>query len=150
MEVLVDGPRVTEHSRKLAEQVPLSELPPLTDREREEAQSSGWSEERYARVKLAGERGAYEWAEKAETLGVLLQSLLKQHSPEAGLKSLLLETYRGRYRATATLGSNEFWFAVREEVAEELLEAGKAEALDQLRRIVAVAVLPYSPETRVS
>jgi hypothetical protein len=150
MEVWVDGPRATDQSRATAEQIPLAELPPLTEQEREEARVSGWSDERYARVKFAGEQGAYEWAERVQTLGVLLESMLKQHSPEASLKSILLETFRGRYRATAQLGSREFCFAVREQVAEDLLEAGKAEALDSLRRIVAVAVLPYSAETRVS
>jgi hypothetical protein len=150
MEVWVDGPRATEHSRSLAEQLPLSELPSLTAQEREEARLGGWSDERYARVKYAGEQGAHEWAEKVQTLGVLLESILKQYTPEASLKSVLPETFQGRYRATEQLQSREFSFAVQEEVAEDLLESGKAEALDSLRRIVAVAVLPYSAETRVS
>ena len=66
------------------------------------------------------------------------------------MQSLLLETLRGRYRAVANVAGREFWFNIREEVVDDLLEAGKAEALDGIRRIASVAVLPYTPELRVS
>jgi hypothetical protein len=150
MEVWVDGPRATDRSRQIAEQIPLPELPPLTEQEREDARRSCWSEEQYARTKFAGEIGAEEWAERVQALGILIESLLREHDPSASLKSLLLETLRGRYRATAQVGDREFRFVVREEVVDDLLEAGKAEALDSMRRIVSVAMLPYASQARVS
>ena len=134
----------------MAHEAPLSSLPSLTDEELEEARGSYWSEEQFARSKAAGEIGAHEWAERVQALGVLLQALLKERDSEATLHSLLLETLRGRYRAVASVGAREFWFVIREEVVDDLLEAGKADALASLRRIVEVAVLPYASEARVS
>ena len=150
MEIWLDGPRTTARSWQAADEAPLSSLPSLTEQEKEQARRSHWSEERFARSKLAGEAGAREWAERAQSFGVLLQSLLRESNAQAVLRSLLLETLRGRYRATASIAGREFWFEIREEIVDDLLEAGKAEALDGLRRIVSVAVLPYTPELRVS
>ena len=150
MEIWLDGPRATTRSWHVADEAPLTSLPSLTEQEKEQARQSHWSEERFARSKFAGEVGAREWAERAQCLGVLLQSLLRESNPQAVLQSLLLETLRGRYRATASIADREFWFEICEDIVDDLLEAGKAEALDGLRRIASVAVLPYTPELRVS
>ncbi len=150
MEVWVDGPRSTNKSRQAAYQVPLSSLPDLTEQEKKEAERSHWSEEQFARIKYAGELGAREWAERTQSFAVLLQSLLRESNPQAVLQSVLLETLRGRYRAVASISDREFWFEIREEVVDDLLDAGKADALDGLRRIASVAVLPYTPELKVS
>lgn len=150
MEIWVDGPRATDNSWRMASRTPTSSLPTLTEEEKEQAKVSHWSEEEFARSKFAGETGAQEWAERMQSFGVLLQALLKESNPQAVLQSLLLETLRGRYRAVANIAGYEFWFEIREEVVDDLLETGKAEALDSLRRIAAVAVLPYTPELRVS
>ena len=150
MEILVDGPRATDQSWREAESLPLASLPALTDEEKKQARLSQWSEERFARSKFAGEAGAQQWAERTRSFGVLLQALLKESNPQAALQSLILETLRGRYRATASVAGCEFWFDMREEIVDDLLEAGKTEALDGLRRIVSIAVLPYTSELRVS
>ncbi len=150
MDVWVDGPRETESSRKAAHSASVSDLPHLTDQERTEAQALRWPEEFYARNKLAGEMGAREWAQRAEALGFLLQGLLQDRDSRAVLESVLLETRRGRYRATVCLGGSTFWFAVREEVVDDLMEAGKLEALENVKRIVDIAALPYLLQLRVS
>ncbi len=150
MEIWVEGMRATEQSRSAAYHAPASDLPGLTFQERNRALASGWTEERYARTKYAGELGAREWAKRVETVAVLLQDLLEQRAPASKLLSLTLNTSRGIYRATAEVGNASLEFQVRENVVDDLIEAGDAEALSRLRRVVEIATLPYMKPIRVS
>ena len=126
MEIWVDGPRATDESRSAARQAAPSDLPALTDEERMSARRSGWTEHHYARTKYAGELGALEWAKRAQPIGVLLDSFLKERVPEAFLVSLTLKTLRGVYRGVASIQGKEVEFHVREALVDDLLEAGDA------------------------
>jgi hypothetical protein len=150
MHIVIEGYRSTDQDWLKAQQTPSDALPRLTEEQKQIASTFGASSETYARSLYAGELSQRVWEDKAKRLGQILESLMTSRIPDAEVLRVTLQTSRGVFEVVARAAGSEFKFRVQEDVADELMEGGDADALDRLRRIVEFALLPLAGKARAS
>ncbi len=150
MQIHIEGTRATDQSWWTAMNAAVSQLPPLTEAEKQSVQRTSWSEKRYARSVYAGLLALPDLEEPVKGVGRLVQALVKECAGHAALLKLTFQTLQGVYQATAEIDGQRFHFSFREELLESVTMAGDAEALASLRRIIELAVLPFAKQLRVS
>ena len=87
-EIHVPGVQVSVNDSERAQAIPASELPPLTEDEREVARRFGMSDEAYRRGKLAGIFGHQRKEARAVDLGKQAEAILADMGPEYRLATV--------------------------------------------------------------
>lgn len=138
--IAVDGMRFSAKGLDEAHSIPVNELPPLSDPQREAAKSMGISEEEYARSLVAGERTWTVLLEKTERLANFLQQRLTLFANNVKLGSVILRTFEDKFDVEVLLHGQVVHLSIRESVVDDLFEAGSEEAESSLNRILELAL----------
>ncbi len=150
VDVILEGSSFTAETLSRAHYAPRDLLPALTEAEKDEAQRSGWTEEEYARSVYAQQLHEPEVLEIVDRLAHLLNGFLAAYLPDAVLARITVSVPRGLYRISVDYRDQVFHFSVRGSVVSDLFESGDEQALERLKRIVEMAVLPYVQKRQAS
>jgi hypothetical protein len=146
MEVFVRGTRTSARDRDRARHTPSSELPPLNDAQKSEAQRMGRSEEDLARAEYAGQLWQQRFLQRLLKFGRWLNRKVKGRNPDSRIESVELDTLMGKVSVTVFSGGEQFDFDMDEDLVERFLTTGSSEAEKSIDRLLDVFV----PEQRVA
>src|SRR5579884_185899 len=136
MEISVDGFRGDAASREAVRSIPASELPKLTDAQRDVARKLGSSEEEYARMLLAGEKNQEKLLRKTERVARLIRQMLQRLSAAAEIKSVALRVFQQRFDVEISIGSEEVALSLDERLIDSYFDEGSSEAEASLNRVL--------------
>lgn len=142
----VDGMRFGAKESQEAYSIPKEELPPLTDGQREVAKKLGIPEEGYARSFVAGERTSNWLLEKTKRFADVLQRKLSEIQPDAHVESVILRTTERRFDVLVGVSGRAVPIRVREDVIDDLFEAGSEAADRSLSRILKMGLHQQVPQ----
>jgi hypothetical protein len=123
-----------------AQQIPDSELPPLSSPQREAAKKLGVEEARYARSIVAQELTAASLLQKGKRLADVLQRKTAELGTGAVVESVLLNTLEERFDIEVRLGDEIVPMRIKEALVDDLFEGGSERADRSLMRILEVAL----------
>ena len=89
MEIVITGTRMSVEEGHRAKKAPASELPRLTDEQREVAKGFGMSDEQYARMVLAQQYGAERLRKSADTIAGIIENELPKLVPGVELLTFI-------------------------------------------------------------
>jgi hypothetical protein len=127
MEIVIEGWRAGGEDRKRAKSIPLSQLPPLSDAQRDVAKKMGISEEDYARSAFAGKLNQDRLLEKTRRFAEVLDSKLRSRGDGARIERIRLVTIEHEYRIDISTREKKIPFRVSEEMVDDLIEGGSAD-----------------------
>jgi len=127
MEIVIEGWRAGGEERKEANSVPASELPPLSDVQKEVAKKMGISEEDYARSAFAGKLNQERLLQKTRRFAENLDSKLRSKIQGARVDRIRLLTLEHEYRIELTANERTTFFRVPEEMVDDFIEGGSAD-----------------------
>ncbi|HLJ26901.1 MAG TPA: hypothetical protein VKY85_09355 [Candidatus Angelobacter sp.] len=136
MQIAVDGSRGSATAQEAAQSIPREKLPALTDAQKRVAQQLGASDEAYARMVLAGERAQDELLVKTEMFARLLEKKLRDLGSKAEIENIVLRTSSGKFEVEVSLNGNVIPLRIREDLVDNLFEAGSPDAEERLVRIL--------------
>jgi hypothetical protein len=132
-EVLVSDYSSSVEEWKRAMVAPRSELPPLSEQQREVARKFGVSDEEYARGVLAGLYGEERIRSRGEQLGELVETILQGLGPTYRLAAIKAEMFNGRWICRIMTPEKIANVAVPRELADDVLDSGVREEIDRLK-----------------
>lgn len=138
--ITVDGGRISALDREDVRNVPVSELPPLTESQREVARKMKVPEEEYSRNFLALQRGKTRLLEKVEALARFLWEQLGQLAPSGEIKRVALSTIEQRCDVDLVVEGSHIPVRIRESIVDDFFEAGSPEAEARIIRILQTAI----------
>lgn len=140
MEISVQGWKASPSEWEAVRRLPKAELPPLTEEQKEVARKLGVSEEDYARSALAGERTQNALLAKTETFARLLEKKLRDLGLNANVENVVLQILDDRFEVLLRMNGKLLPLRIKEEIVDDLLERGSAEAEERLARILNATV----------
>jgi|SRR5579863_4089607 len=140
MEIAVDGWRAAAADWDAVRNVPVDELPPLTEQQQEVARKLGISDADYRRSAFAGERSREALLAKTERLARLLARLLRPLNADASVQTVTLRTFDEKFDITIAAGQRIIPVRISEDLVDSLFESGSEEAERRLIRILESAV----------
>jgi ATP-dependent phosphoenolpyruvate carboxykinase len=149
MEVFVRGSRSSAQDWVRAQEIPLSELPPLDEQQKAAALRENVSEENYARSAYAGHLSQQKLLQRTLHFGRWLNSKVQERNPECQVNSVTLDTWEGKYQVTATANGEPVEFEIDEDLVERFLSTGSAEMEKAIFRLLDV-YLPHKQVARAS
>jgi hypothetical protein len=126
MEIIIEGWRAGSGERKEAANVPIDQLPPLSEAQKKVAQKLGISEEAYARSAYAGARNQERLLAKTKRFGEILEAMLHSKFAGARVGRIRLVTIDHEYQVELDAG-RQILFRVPEEMVDDFVEGGSAE-----------------------
>ena len=137
MEIRIDGSRATSENWLFAHQLPSSDLPVLSDAELRTAERLGIAAEDYARSRYAADLTDAELGKRAEALAKWVGRWLARFAPQWTVQEVFFKTIEGKLRLTVTGdgGARQLVF-VSENLVDDLLDCGSAQASDALARLL--------------
>jgi hypothetical protein len=136
MQISVDGVRGSSSAQEAVERIPAEQLPRLTDTQRQVARQLGASEEGYARMILEGERAQNELLVKTEMFARLLEKKLRELGSKGKIENVVLRTLDEKFEVQVQINGRVIPLKVREDLIDDLFEAGSPHAEERLTRIV--------------
>ena len=138
-EIHVFGYHSSVDEARQVKNTPISELPSLSDEEREAAKKLSVPTESYQRMKLAGAYGRQRMEKKGKALGELVQRILEPLGPGYNLEDVTWQGARVRWllRVYAPNLNRAVGVPVPFELADDVVDAGilsAVRALDDLIR----------------
>jgi len=127
MEIIIDGWRAGGEDRKQARSVPASELPPLSDAQREVASKMGISLEDYARSAFAGKLNQERLLEKTRRFAEILDGKLRSKIKGARINRIRLVAIEHEYRIELFANEKTIPFRVSEDLVDDFIEGGSAD-----------------------
>lgn len=146
MQIAVDGPRGSASAQDAVRRIPKEELPLLSDAQKQVARQLGASEEDYARMILEGERAHDELLVKTELFARLLEKKLREIGSQARIKNVLLRTLDEKFEIELDVNGRIVPLRVREELIDDLFEAGSPDAEERLERILRTTLGLVEPQ----
>ena len=140
MTVAVNGFRTSPTDWEAARDLPPAQLPPLSAEQREVAGQLHIPEEIYARTAWAAARTTEKLLAKTERFARFLQKKGTSLEPALKIENVTLDTWNARYEVDARINGAPLPLRIVEELVDELLEGGKAEAEERLSRIMSLAL----------
>ena len=136
MQIAVDGSRGSASAQDAVRRIPREQLPPLSDAQKRVAHQMGASEEAYARMILAGERAQDELLAKTEMFARLLEKKLHDIGSKAKIDNVVLRATSGTFDVEINLSGTIIPLRIREQLIDDLFEAGSPDAEERLVRIL--------------
>jgi hypothetical protein len=140
MKVSVVGYRASTADWERVRNLPREQLPPLTPEQKVVADNLKIPEEDYARSALAGQQTQDKLLAKTERFARLLQQKVKQRNPHAVVEHVALITWDHKLEVEIAIDGAPVPLGIDEDIVDDLLEGGSAEADRKLTRIVELAV----------
>jgi len=136
MQIAVDGSRGSASAQEEVRRIPREELPPLTEPQKKVARQLGASDEAYARMLLVGERAQDELLVKTDMFARLLEKKLRELGSKARIENVVLRTSSEKFEVEINLNGNTIPLRIREDLVDDLFEAGAPDAEERLVRIL--------------
>lgn len=146
MEVFVRGARSSSRDWSIAQRVPSSELPQLSEEQKAEARRGNVSDESYARTLYAQELTGKATLQRLLAFGRWLEAKLEEMSPGCKISSVELTTWDGKLWIRGENDHDTFSFDLDEEVVERFLTTGAADLEGAILRVAKIFV----PRVRVT
>jgi hypothetical protein len=127
MEIIIDGWRAGGEDRKQAQSVPASQLPPLSEAQKEVAKKMGISQEDYARSAFAGKLNQERLLEKTRRFAEILDGKLRSKMKTARIERIRLIPIEHEYRIELFANERKILFRVPEEMVDDFIEGGSAD-----------------------
>jgi hypothetical protein len=140
MEISVHGWKASPSDWEAVRKLPKDQLPPLTEQQKEVARKLGVSEEDYARSALAGERTQNALLVKTETFARLLEKKLRELGSKANVENVVLQILDDRFEVLLRVNGKLLPLRIKEEIIDDLLESGSADAEEKLSKILNTTV----------
>ena len=136
-QIVIPGHSVSVDEWRRASSVPVSELPHLSDEQKEVARKFGVSEEEYARNVLAGSYGQQRMRERAQRLGEAVQGVLQPLGRSYRVIAVRRDMDRLGWIVRIETQASDVDVFVSQELADDLMDSGSNEDRERLRlRIV--------------
>jgi len=140
VEISVHGWKASSSDWEAVRKLPKDQLPPLTEQQKEVARKLGVSEEDYARSALAGERTQNTLLAKTETFARLLEKKLCELGSKASVENVALQILDDRFEVLLRVNGKLLPLRIKEEIVDDILESGSAEAEEKLSKILSRTV----------
>ena len=138
--VSVDGVRMSAPEWEEARVVPIEDLSPLTDSQREIAKKMNIPETEYSRNVLAAERGRSALLDKTERLARFLRVQLQTLAPNVRVRQIALSTVDRRFNVDLLDQGSHIPVRIREEIVDDFFEGGSSEAEARIVRVIETAI----------
>jgi hypothetical protein len=140
MQISVEGWRASPGEWEAVRSIPRDQLPALTEQQREVARKMGVPEEDYARSALAGERTQNALLAKTEMFARLLEKKIRDLGFKASVQNIVLRTLEHAFEVVLNTNGSYLPLRIKEDVVDDLFEAGSSEAEEKLSRILNATV----------
>jgi hypothetical protein len=141
MEITVDGWRASPEDWDAVRSVPVDQLPPLTEQQREVARKLGVPEPDYARSALAGERTQEALLHKTERLARLLADRMQAAGLPGEIARAVLRTFDHRFDVELKVNDRRLPLRIDEDLVDDYFDGGSLEAEERLGRILERALI---------
>jgi hypothetical protein len=118
----------------------LSEIPPLNDNQKAEAQRGNISEEEFARIAYAEHLWQQKILQKILRFGRWLNGKVAERNPGVQIVRVQLDTLSGRIVIALSEGDETFDFEMDEDLVEKFLTTGSSESENSIFRLLDVYV----------
>ena len=135
-EVLVSGVTSSVDDWKRAMNVPKTELPKLSDEQKEIARKMGMSLEEYARGVLVFQYGEQRQKDRGESLGKKVEAVLGGLGQPYRLEALLREGVKGRWVARIETPTAPKNVAIAMDLADDLIDSDTVQDEERLRALI--------------
>jgi hypothetical protein len=146
MDVSVRGSRSSAQDWARAQQIPLSEIPPLDDQQKEMARQMVISEEDYARSAYAGQLSQQDMLQRTLRFGRWLNARVEERNADSHVDAVELDTWNERLKVRVLAGTEPIVFEVDEELIERFMTTGSAELERAIFRLLDINL----PQQRVA
>ena len=138
--IFISGTTSSTDDWKRALEAPMSELPPLSEEQKDFARRFKVSDEEYARGVLAGKYGESAQRERALKLGDAVVQVLSGLGPQYRLLAVIREAVNFRWvlRIETPIGIRNVQVAL--DLADDVIDSGVFEVLEQLKQKVVAGV----------
>ena len=119
-----------------AQIAPSSELPALTEEQKEVARKFGLSEERYARSYLSSLYGQQRTHDRGAKLGEFIRELIREGQADSELLAMIWDMDRVQWVARVRSGSRIATISIPRELADDFLDSGRAIYKEQIKDLV--------------
>jgi hypothetical protein len=140
MDIRVDGSRSDTESWIQAHEIPLEQLPALSDEEISVAGKLAIPVDEYRRARYAVEISRKHLEERASKVGLLVQKWMADHSLSGRVDSVWLKTLAGKYRVDIE-GTKPHLLFFEEDAVDDMLEGGSEEASHKFDRVLSLNLL---------
>jgi len=140
VKISVDGVRISALEWEGARSVPVEELPPLTQSQREVARKMNVPELEYSRNFLAAERGRTALLDKTERLARFLREQLRHLAPKIVVRQIALSTIEQRFDVDLVDEGTHIPVRIREEIVDDFFEGGSSDAESRIIRVLESAI----------
>jgi hypothetical protein len=134
--IAVSGPRTDKSDWEGALNTPKEQLPPLTREQRRVAEQLHIREEDYQRTVLAKRWTAERLLKKTELFAKLLQRKIREKTPSASIRSIVLDTLAHRFEIAVDVNGTGIPLHIPEGVVEDLFNLSVTDAEQKLSKMV--------------
>jgi hypothetical protein len=149
MDVFVRGSRSSAQDWRRAQQIPLSEIPPLNEEQKAAARRENVSEENYARSAYAARLTEQATLQKLKKFGQWLGAKVERWNPGSCIDLVELDTWSGKYLIQGKTGTEPFSIELDEDLVERFLTTGAADLERAIFRVLEIFV-PIEKEAKAS
>jgi len=146
MDISVKGSRSSAQDWVRAQQIPLSEIPPLDEQQKAVARQMRLSEEDYARSAYAGQLSQQELLQRTLRFGRWLNARVEERNADSRVDAVELDTWSEKLKVRVLVGQESVFFEVDEELVERFMSTGSAELERSVFRLLEVNL----PQQRVA
>jgi hypothetical protein len=140
MQISVEGWKASPSEWEAVRNIPRDQLPELTAEQKAVVRQLGITEEDYARGALAGKRTQDVLLVKTEMFARLLERRISDLGFRATVESVVLRLLEERFDVLLTVNGTKIPLRIRENIVDDLFEAGSAEADEKLSRILSTTL----------
>ncbi len=136
MEIVVDGWRSSGADWDAVRNIPMEQLPVLSEEQRQVAKKLGIPEQDYARSVLAGERNREALLVKTERLARLLEQRLGKPGAKVRINRVVLRTFEDRFDVELQIDGRGVPLRIEETLVNDYFDSGSLDAEERLGRIL--------------
>jgi len=136
MQIVVTGSRSDRSEWEAAQKIPRDHLLPLTPEQKHVAEELRIKEEDYQRSIMAGRRTGEKLLKKTEWFAKLLRRDLALRTPEARIKSVVLDTWKERFEIAIEVNGDVLPLHVAEGIVDDLFDLSATRAEQSLGQML--------------
>ena len=136
MEIAVDGWRASVEDWDAVRSMPVDQLPPLTEQQKQVAKKLGVPEPDYARSALAGERSQAALLQRTQRLGRVLWERMQAAGLPGEIVRVVLRTFEGRFDVELRVNGGKLPLRIDEDIVDDYFDRGSIDSEERLGRIL--------------
>ena len=145
-EVVVQGSRISPEDLMRAMRASVSELPKLTEEQKKNARRFGETPQEYARRELAELYAKERMRGRAEQIGQAAAQILQERGHDYQLRGVVADMANDRWVLTVKTPGGRANVAVPRELADEVVDWGFREKMEELKQRVLYGIGVDKPE----